>query len=214
MLVYAATKNRGKLREFQALFAGTAWRIEAFHGYSEPLEGDVSYADNAALKARALRSQLVAAGQADAAVIGDDSGIEVAALGGRPGVLSARYGGADADWAQRRRLLIAELDATGSADRSARFVCALHYIGPDGGERRLVRDVAGSIVERERGLAGFSYDPIFEYGPLGKTFAELSEGEKNAQSHRGRACRALYAAVLPTAEGGNPIGENVRPAGM
>ena len=213
MLVYAATKNPGKLRELQALFAGTAWAIEAFPGYAEPVEGESSYAENAALKARALRAQLVLEGRAGAAALGDDSGIEVTALGGRPGVLSARYG-AGADWAGRRRLLIAELDATGSADRSARFVCALHFIAPDGSEHRIERDVAGTIVERERGIAGFSYDPVFEFGPLGKTFAELSEEEKDAHSHRGRACRDLYARLEGAAEGAPRAAENHPRAGM
>lgn len=195
VLVYAATKNLGKLRELRALFAGTDWEIDVLPGYREPVEGEHSYLDNAALKARALRAQLVALGRADAAVLGDDSGIEVTALGGRPGVLSARYGGENADWAARRRFLVAELDATGDANRSARFVCALHFIDLAGGEHQIERDVAGSIVLRERGLAGFSYDPVFEYAPLGKTFAELGEAEKNALSHRGRACRDLYVAV-------------------
>ncbi len=93
MLVYAATTNSGKLRELAALFAGTGWEIELYAGYREPVEGESSYAENAALKARALRAQLVRAGRADAAALGDDSGIEVTALDGRPGVLSARYGG-------------------------------------------------------------------------------------------------------------------------
>jgi XTP/dITP diphosphohydrolase len=213
MLVYAATKNPGKLRELQALFQGTGWSVELFPGYREPVEGEASYAENAALKARALRAQLVREERAGAAVLGDDSGIEVTALGGRPGVLSARYG-AGADWAGRRKLLVAELDATGSADRSARFVCALHFIAPDGSEHRIERDVPGTIVERERGIAGFSYDPVFEYAPLGKTFAELSEEEKNAHSHRGRACRDLYYALEGGAEGAPRAGENHPRSGM
>jgi XTP/dITP diphosphohydrolase len=219
MLVYAATTNAGKLRELTALFAGTGWEIELYAGYREPVEGESSYAENAALKARALRAQLVRAGRADAAALGDDSGIEVTALDGRPGVLSARYGGEGADWPARRRLLVAELDATGSADRSARFVCALHFIAADGSEYAIRRDVEGKIVTQERGLAGFSYDPVFEYPPLGKTFAELSEEEKNAHSHRGRACRELYAAVAARAEGEESGSENrstgkIRSSGM
>jgi XTP/dITP diphosphohydrolase len=214
MLVYAATKNSGKLHELRALFAGTGWALDVFPGYREPVEGESSYAENAALKARALRGQLVLAGRADAGALGDDSGIEVTALGGRPGVLSARYGGEGADWASRRGLLVAELDATGDPDRSARFVCALHFIAPDGSEHAIRRDVAGTIVARERGLAGFSYDPVFEYPPLGKTFAELTEQEKNAHSHRGRACRELYAALAANAEGALGSSENLRPSGM
>jgi XTP/dITP diphosphohydrolase len=193
--VYVATKNQGKLRELQTLFASVGWRLEAYADYREPAEGETSYAENAALKARALAVQLRSAG-ITAPVLGDDSGLEVAALGGRPGVLSARYGGADADWPARRRALLAELAATASPDRSARFVCALHLIEPDGTEYAVLADIAGTLTDRERGAQGFSYDPIFEYPPRKQTFSELSEREKNAVSHRGRAVGALLAARL------------------
>ena len=105
MRVVAATKNAGKLRELQAIFAPLGWRIEADPNYVDPPEGETSYAANAALKARALRAQLLAAGRTDP-VIGDDSGLEVAALQGKPGVLSARYAGDEATWPQRRAKLL------------------------------------------------------------------------------------------------------------
>ena len=193
MHVYAATKNPGKLRELQAIFGGLGWTLEAFDGYAEPSEGDASYRDNAALKARALFAQLRAAGIARA-VIGDDSGIEVAALAGRPGVRSARYGG-DATWAQRRRLLLDELVASGSADRRARFVCALHFVAADGSELSVQEELAGELASAERGDGGFSYDAIFYYPPLAKTFGELSSHEKNEVSHRALAARALAARM-------------------
>jgi len=197
MRVYAATTNAGKLRELQALFASAGWEIVAFEAYAAPDEGEASYADNAALKARALAARLREAGVA-APVVADDSGIEVTALGGAPGVLSARYGGEGATWADRRRLLREALAATGSADRSARFVCAVHFIAADGREFAAEGTVEGAIVERERGDGGFSYDAVFLYPPAGKTFAELTEEEKNAVSHRRRAADRIRVGLART----------------
>jgi non-canonical purine NTP pyrophosphatase (RdgB/HAM1 family) len=193
--VYAATKNVGKLRELKAIFATFGWEVVAFEGYEEPLEGETSYEENAALKARALAEQLQRAGVADAAVVGDDSGLEVAALGGRPGVLSARYGPADATWSERRRALVEELAQTHATDRCARFVCAMHLVSPDGAEVAARGKVDGQIAESERGESGFSYDAIFLYPPLAKTFAELTEEQKNTISHRAAAATELTALL-------------------
>jgi XTP/dITP diphosphohydrolase len=193
MRAYAATKNAGKLRELQALFVPFGWEILAYEGYVDPAEGEHSYAGNAALKARALAAQLRAAG-VRAPALGDDSGLEVNALGGRPGVLSARYGGAQATWPTRRAALCAEIAASDSADRGARFVCALHVVDADGAEYAVLETLEGEIAPVDRGGAGFSYDPIFLYPPLNRTFGELNEGEKNEISHRARAVRALEAA--------------------
>jgi XTP/dITP diphosphohydrolase len=199
MRVYAATKNQGKLRELRAIFGAlTDWDVVSFERYEAPMEGESSYAGNAALKARALAAQLRAAG-IDGAVVADDSGLEVGALGGRPGVLSARYGGAGATWAERRGNLIAEVDASGSADRRARFVCAMHLVLPDGREVATEASVEGRLATEARGDGGFSYDAIFEFPPEGKTFAELSEAEKNAVSHRAKAARRLTVAARPSA---------------
>lgn len=194
MLVYAATKNAGKLRELRELFAGSGWQIEPYAGYGDVVEGETSYAANAALKATALRDRLLGDGIV-AAVLGDDSGIEVRALDGRPGVLSARYAGSGATWTERRARLLAEVASSGSTDRSARFVCALHSIAANGKVVAVEAEVRGLIADAERGEAGFSYDPIFFYPPAGKTFAELDAAQKNAVSHRGRAARALLAVA-------------------
>jgi len=192
--VLVATKNSGKLRELRAIFAGSGWELEPYSKYLEPEEGETSYAGNAALKAQALRAQLQAVGRAEA-VLGDDSGIEVAALGGRPGVLSARYGGAPASWTERRAALLREVRESGSGERGVRFVCVLCFIEVAGREFLARGEVEGTLPLAERGVGGFSFDPIFEYAPAGKTFAELSEEEKNAVSHRARAARALLDAV-------------------
>ena len=198
-LIYVATKNAGKMRELRALFADSPFRLETCEGYADVVEGNTSYAANAALKASALYQTLQADGR-PAHVLGDDSGIEVAALGGRPGVLSARFGGPDATWAQRRALIRSELSAGGTADRSARFVCALHLIPLRGAPLTVERHVKGTISESDRGAAGFSYDAAFWYPPAAKTFAELSEEEKNRVSHRGKAVAALLEAIRANAE--------------
>ena len=206
--VFVATKNAGKMRELRAIFAD-AFELETYPGYADVAEGESSYRENAALKARALREQLVAVG-IDAPVLGDDSGLEVAALGDRPGVLSARYGGANATWAERRRALLAELDAVAPDDRRARFVCALHLITSDGRETAVLATIDGELARMERGEAGFSYDPIFVEPRRSLTFAELPAEEKNRISHRAGAAAALLAALAvpasmpePTAREGN-----------
>jgi XTP/dITP diphosphohydrolase len=200
MRVCAATKNAGKLRELQALFLPSGLEVCVYEGYADPPEGEQSYVGNAALKARALAAQLRAAGLRVPA-LGDDSGLEVTALGGRPGVLSARYGGTDASWPMRRAMLRAEISASGSTNRGARFVCALHLVAADGAEYAVVEALEGEIAFADRGDAGFSYDPTFLYPPLGKTFGELSEEEKNAISHRARAVRALQEVVSRGSQG-------------
>ncbi len=204
MTVYVATKNAGKLREFESLFAGSPLRPATFDAYADPVEGDSSYVENAALKARALHAQLRAAGIAGS-VLADDSGLEVRALGGRPGVLTAYYGGPGLRWSERRRALLAELAAcSGGADRWARFVCALHFIEARGHELATFGTVEGEIAPQERGELGFSFDPVFFYPPLGRTFAELSAAEKNGVSHRACAVAALLGAIRQHA--GGPAG--------
>lgn len=194
MLVYVATTNPGKLRELEQLLGDSPFRLATFAAYEDPVEGDSSYADNAALKARALHAQLRRAGR-PANVLADDSGLEVYALDRRPGVLTAFYGGADLPWSERRRKLLAELAAVRGEDRRARFVCALHFIDEHGREFATLGTVDGEIAGEERGTLGFSFDPVFAYPPYGKTFGELSDAEKNAVSHRAVAAAALVAAV-------------------
>ena len=188
-----ATKNAGKRREFEALFAGTPIELATYDTYRDVVEGERDYAENAALKARALREQLEAGGLR-AAVLADDSGLEVAALDGRPGVVTAYYGGADLTWHERRRSVLDELAEARTDDRRARFVCALHFIAEDGSELAVMGDVAGEIARAERGAGGFSFDPIFWYPPAQRTFAELSAEEKNRVSHRRVAVARLLAA--------------------
>jgi XTP/dITP diphosphohydrolase len=192
--VYVATRNAGKLREMEALFAGAPLELATYDAYEDPVEGDVSYADNAALKAHALHAQLRRAGIA-ANVMADDSGLEVFALDKRPGVLTAFYGGAELPWPERRRKLIAELAESGSTDRRARFVCALHFISAAGREFATMGTVDGEIAAEERGELGFSFDPVFAHGPARRTFAEMESAQKNRVSHRAIAASGLVAEL-------------------
>jgi XTP/dITP diphosphohydrolase len=188
--VYLASKNGGKRDEFQALLAGTGIELLEFAGYRDVVEGESDYAENAALKARALREQLLSAG-IEAAVLADDSGLEIDALDGRPGVITAYYGGANLSWPQRRKYVLDELDLQLHPERSARFVCYLHYIDEDGVETAVDASVDGTIATHDRGERGFGFDPIFIYPAKQKSFSGLTATEKNAVSHRRRAVSAL-----------------------
>ncbi|MEO6834458.1 MAG: RdgB/HAM1 family non-canonical purine NTP pyrophosphatase [Candidatus Tumulicola sp.] len=194
MKTYVATKNAGKLAELRAILAGSALELHAHPEYAGAIEDANDYLGNALLKARALARQLTAAG-ISAAVLADDSGLEVDALGGRPGVYSARYAGAAATWTQRRAALLAELRGVPEAERGGRFVSAVALILPGGEELTARGSAGGRIAEEERGSEGFGYDPLFFYPPRGCTFAQLGAEEKNAVSHRRRAADALLAAL-------------------
>jgi len=188
--VYLASKNAGKRAEFQALLEGTGIELLDFPGYRDVVEGETGYAENAALKARALREQLLSAG-IEAAVLADDSGLEIDALGGRPGVITAYYGGEHLTWPERREYVLSELSRVDDAERTARFVCYLHFIDEEGDEVAVNASVDGRIATRDRGEHGFSFDPIFIYPAAQKTFSELTATEKNAVSHRRRAVSDL-----------------------
>jgi XTP/dITP diphosphohydrolase len=188
---YLASANAGKLAELRALFEGSPLELTVFLAYEPPVEDADDYQGNARIKARALQARI--AHGAPAAVLADDSGLEVRALAGRPGVLSARYAGESATWPQRRAALLEEL--RGTMDRNARFVCAMALLFPDGETLLGTGTVDGEIAQQEAGTGGFGYDPLFFYPPLGRTFAQLSAQEKNAVSHRRRAADALLAAL-------------------
>jgi XTP/dITP diphosphohydrolase len=194
LIAYLATKNQGKLQEIATLFAGSQLELRTYADYADPIEGSESYVDNALLKARALRSQLSDVG-IDAAVLADDSGIELAALDGGPGVESARYAGEATSWPDRLETMMAVVRAVPPERRGARFVCIMALVLPDGREIVVEGEVRGVITTELRGTSGFGYDPIFYYPPLDKAFGEISEAEKNARSHRGNASRALLAAL-------------------
>ncbi|HEY1727612.1 MAG TPA: RdgB/HAM1 family non-canonical purine NTP pyrophosphatase [Candidatus Baltobacteraceae bacterium] len=190
MRLFAATKNSGKLTELRELFSAHGVDILTFSEYAEPEETADTYAGNAAIKARALHDQLAATGvRGD--VIADDSGLEIAALGDRPGVYSARYGGPNATWAQRRASILREVAESGSGDRRARFVCALCFIDAEGRESIAEGVTDGELSHDERGQLGFGYDPIFYDPSEHATYGEISDAEKNKISHRAKAVERL-----------------------
>lgn len=193
MKTYVASKNAGKLRELRELFDGSRLQIEMYPEYGDVVEDATSYIGNAMLKARALEAQL-RGDDVYAAVIADDSGIEVDALGGRPGLLSARYAGVESSWTQRRALLLSEMHGVPEERRTARFVCVMALLVPQGEPHVAIGTVEGRITTHEIGEGGFGYDPIFLYPPLGRTFGTLSASEKNAVSHRRKAADALLAS--------------------
>jgi len=195
VITYLASKNEGKLAEIRTMLGESPLELRTYPAYRDPEEGHESYVDNALLKARALRDQLRDAGITDAAVLADDSGIELDALGGAPGVDSAVYAGADASWPQRLSTMMREVEAHGGRERGARFVCVMALILPDGREIVAEGDVRGEIAPELRGENGFGYDPLFYYPPIGKTFGQIPEREKNELSHRGRAAHALLGAL-------------------
>ncbi len=177
------------------MLAGSPLELRTYSAYADPEEGHDSYVANALLKARALRSQLVAAGITDAAVLADDSGIELDALHGAPGVDSAIYAGADAAWPHRLATMLDDVATHAPQRRGARFVCVMAFIRPSGTELVVQGHVRGEIAPKAQGEEGFGYDPIFFYPEIGKTFGEIPEEQKNQLSHRGRAARALIAAL-------------------
>lgn len=185
-----ATNNPGKVREFRRLLLDIPFDVvtPAELGLSIDVdETGTTYAENAALKARAY----AAAG--DCWALADDSGIEIDALGGRPGVYSARYGTPGLDDAGRTNLLLAELDGTPDGERGARYRAVVAVSSPAGDVHCFEGTQEGTIGRAWRGERGFGYDPVFITGDGRRTNAELTDEEKDAISHRGKAMRAAAA---------------------
>jgi XTP/dITP diphosphohydrolase len=168
--------------------------LATYDGYADVEESASSFHDNALLKAQTLRGQLSEAG-IRAAVIADDSGLCVEALDGRPGVLSARYGGKDATWEERRALLLEEMREVPDGKRAATFVCYMPLILADGGTWMGEGFVKGTVAREKRGAHGFGYDPLFVPSGETQTFAEMSEEKKNSLSHRHAAATAILDVI-------------------
>ena len=188
--VVLATRNAHKGVELQRIFdaAGldaTVVGLDAFPPYPEPAETERTFEGNALIKARAA---VAATGEV---AIADDSGIEVDLLNNMPGVRSARWAGVGAGDEANLRLLIAQLADTPDEDRTARFVCAMALVTPDGREQVVHGVMPGRVLLEARGTNGFGYDPMFVATGQTRTNGELSSDEKDAISHRARAARAL-----------------------
>lgn len=192
--IFLASLNPGKLREFRELAGDSPVELDLIPNLRElPAfkESSPTFAENSAGKALHY-SRFV-----NEMVLADDSGLVVPALGGAPGVRSARYAGPGATDADRARKLLDEMKGKEGEDRRARFVCVI-AIARQRHAAAIVSDTAEGILTTEpRGSDGFGYDPIFLFPQLHRTFAELSQEEKNLHSHRGRAFRKLLALLAP-----------------
>ena len=192
--IVVATGNRGKLVEIRAILAEAGHDVKLVAmtelGVESPVEDGDTFEANALIKARAC------AAATSLTAIADDSGLEVDALGGAPGIYSARYAGPDADDDANNAKLRAALTSHPGAARTARFVCAAATVTPEGAETVVRGEMPGRIVDSPRGTGGFGYDPLFVADATedGRTNAELTPTEKDAISHRGAAFRALAAA--------------------
>ncbi len=190
MQMIAATKNKGKIREIENIFGKLG--IEVVSAEDAGIDVEVeetgsSFIENSLIKARSI------AMFCDSIVLADDSGLCVDALGGRPGIYSARYAGEGASDSEKVAKLLEEMK--GVTERSAMFVTAAAVVFPDGREVTAMGEVRGYILDAPEGNNGFGYDPVFYSRELGKSFAMATDEEKNSVSHRSRALRALYEKI-------------------
>jgi len=189
-----ATGNEGKMKEIRMILSDLVISGEPVEILSmkeagvitDIVEDGKTFLENAVIKARA-----VAECAKDAIVLADDSGLVIDYLNGEPGIYSARYLGEDTPYSVKNANLIGRLEGVPKEQRSARFVCAIACVMPDGRLLSSEETIEGSIGYEERGHNGFGYDPIFMVPEYGKSTAELSEEQKNEISHRGKALRAI-----------------------
>ncbi len=197
--IVLASNSAGKLTEVRAILGAIGIEVvpvgQVVSEWSVEETGD-TFETNALLKARDLVARV------GVPVLADDSGLEVAALGGRPGVRSARYAGAAATDGENVGLLLHEMAAVPEGSRAAAFRCVMALVWPDGGVVTAAGTCPGVISAEPRGAGGFGYDPVFLDPETNQTFAELSAGAKNARSHRRRALDALVAEL-----GGSPASD-------
>lgn len=183
-----ATSNEGKMREIREIMADSGYEIISLKQagiHVDIDENGKTFEDNAIIKVKALRPYT------DAIILADDSGLEVDYLGKKPGVLSARYLGENTSYEIKNQAIIDQLEGASGSERSARFVCVIAALLPDGRLFTTRGTIEGEIAKKPAGCGGFGYDPIVYVLELNKTTAELSMEEKNKISHRGKALRAM-----------------------
>ena len=191
--VIVATKNAGKAKEFEHIFNQYNVVVKSlldFEGIEEIVEDGQTFEENALIKARAIAKQF------NQVVIADDSGLEVDALDGRPGVYSARYAGEGRNDQANIEKVLSELEGVPTQNRSARFVCALALVTPEGQEVVVRGTCEGQILSECVGSEGFGYDPIFYLPQLGKTMAQIPKSQKNVLSHRAEAFKKLQDILM------------------
>jgi XTP/dITP diphosphohydrolase len=195
--ILIATTNQGKIQEIRSLVKGLPTEFVSLSevpDIPEVVEDGTTFEENALKKARVI------ARSTGMATVADDSGLCVDALNGRPGVHSARYAGQNASDEDKYRRILEEMQAVPDSERSARFVCALALVAPDGQELLFRGVCEGRITHEPQGTLGFGYDPIFYFEEAGCTFAEMDREAKNLVSHRGRALRQFAEFLRKLAE--------------
>lgn len=195
-----ATGNAGKIKEIKEILGDLNREVVSMKDAGiqvEIEENGTTYEENALIKARAVAARAAK----DDIVMADDSGLEIDYLNKEPGIFSARYLGEETSYRIKNRNLIERLDGVPDENRTARFVCAIAAVFPDGREITVRGVIEGRIAYEEKGSGGFGYDPIFYVPELGKTTAQLTEEEKNAVSHRGLALRAMKEELLKNGDG-------------
>lgn len=198
MQLVLATHNKGKIREILKLLDGVDVSITSLGDQPEVpdiVEDGLTFLENARKKAHAV------ARAADSWALADDSGLEVCALGGKPGIHSARYAGRQGDNAANNRKLLEEMRHVPDGERQAAFVCVMVLAAPDGREWAVEGRCEGEIGRRLKGTEGFGFDPLFYLPQESKTMAELPLERKNALSHRGQALRKIREVVVEIAKG-------------
>ncbi len=190
-----ATGNAGKIKEIKGILGDLNMEVVSMKDagiQTEIEENGSTYEENALIKARAV----AAGAEKGDIVMADDSGLEIDYLNKEPGIFSARYLGEETSYRIKNNSLIERLEGVPEEKRTARFVCAIAAVFPDGRECTVRGVIEGRIGHEEKGSGGFGYDPIFYVPELGKTTAELTGEEKNAVSHRGRALQAMKEELL------------------
>jgi len=190
--IIVATKNKGKAKDFEAIFHPYGFNVLTLHDVASDMEIEETgstFEENAILKAEALAERL------QMFVIADDSGLAIDALNGAPGVYSARYAGEDKSDEANIDKVLKELSEVEDKNRTARFCCALALAGPSMDTKTVFGTCEGTIARLKKGMNGFGYDPIFFIPALGKMMAELTPEEKGAISHRGNAIKKIEAEL-------------------
>jgi len=196
--VIFATNNQGKMKEIRTILQDTHLPIYSLKDLwidIDIVEDGETYTDNALIKARAIHALFP-----DDIILADDSGIEIDYLNKEPGVQSARFGGVDTPYAIKNQMFLDQLIGVSGDERSARFVCVIAAVFPDGSEETCMATMEGQIATEAKGENGFGYDPIFYVPEYQCTSAEMTEELKNELSHRGKALRKMSHVILERIE--------------
>ena len=193
-----ATGNKDKMAEIREIMDDLGFTVSSMKEEgieSDPEENGETFEENSLIKARAVHEVLVEKG-IEAIVLADDSGLVIDCLNGEPGIYSARYLGRDTTYEEKNKNMIERVNATKDKDRTARFVCAVAAVFPDGREKVVTGKIEGTIAFKPSGNKGFGYDPIFYVPSLGCTTADIPCEQKNTISHRGNALRLMKEELL------------------